>query len=232
VRALVVDSHNAMDTSKDAVVVFRSMLASRGITVRSTQRAATPTTAGVLASTSSPTVASLVSSMLNVSQNDYAEALFRLAAKARGYRTTWAGGRYNALSVMRSSGVPIDGWVSYDGSGLSRRDRAPARTLTGLLRVIDNDATLRDIVFGSSALPIAGRTGTLVSRFTTGPTSCARGIVQAKTGSLSDVTALSGVALGLDGERRYFSVVVNGTPNTSSVRNAVDEIAATATGCS
>ncbi len=231
VRALVVDSHNRTDTSKDAAATFRSMLEARGIDVRSMYRKVTPSTAGVIARTTSPTVASLVSSMLNVSQNDYAEALFRLAAKARGYPTTWTGGRDNARSVMRASGVPITGWVSYDGSGLSRADRVPARTLTGLLRVIDTDPTLRDIVFGPSALPIAGRTGTLGSRFTTSPTSCARGIVQAKTGSLSDVTALSGVAIGLDGERRYFSVLVNGKANTSSTRTAIDRVAATATGC-
>lgn len=231
VRALVVDSHNRTDTSKDAAATFRSMLQARGIDVRSMYRATTPSTAGVIATTRSPTVASLVTSMLNVSQNDYAEALFRLSAKARGYKTTWTGGRYNALSVMRASGAPVTGWVSYDGSGLSRWDKVPARTLTGLLRVIDTDPTLRDVVFGPSALPIAGRTGTLASRFTTAPTSCARGIVQAKTGSLNDVTALSGVAIGLDGQRRYFSVLVNGTPNTSSTRTAIDRVAASATGC-
>ncbi len=231
VRALVVDSHNRTDTSKDAAAIFRSMLQKRGIDVRSMYRAVTPSSAAAIATTRSPTVASLVSSMLNVSQNDYAEALFRLSAKARGYSTTWTGGRYNALSVMRASGAPTSGWVSYDGSGLSRWDKVPARTLTGLLRVIDTDPTLRDIVFGPSALPIAGRTGTLASRFTTAPTSCARNLIQAKTGSLSDVTALSGVAVGLDGERRYFSILVNGTANTSSTRTAIDRLAATATGC-
>jgi len=231
VRALVVDSHNVTDTSKDAATVLAGLLGKRGITVRSVYRATSPATATVIASTSSPTVGQLVAAMLNVSQNDYAEALFRLAAKARGYQTTWTGAHYNAISVLSTAGVPTSGWVSYDGSGLSRSDRLPTVTAAGLVRVMDTDATLRGIVFSSGGLPIAGLTGTLVSRFTTAPTSCARGIIQAKTGSLDDVTALSGVAVGMDGQRRYFSILVNGKANTSATRDAVDRLAATATGC-
>ncbi len=231
VRPLVVDSHNVMDTSMDAAAVFATMLKARGVSARSTARASVPATAGVIGTTSSSTIATLVSQMLNVSQNDYAEILFRLAAGRRGYDTGWTGARANAQALMAASGVPTTGWVVKDGSGLSRDDRLPASTLVGLLRVIDQDPALSGLFFASNALPVAGMTGTLSSRFTTLPTVCARGIVHAKTGSLSDATALAGLAIGVDGERRYFAVVDNYVPNTSSVRAAIDVIAATATGC-
>ena len=231
VRPLVVDSHNVMDTSADAAKAFASMLTALGITVRSNGRATAPSTAAVIASTASDKLQVIVGQMLNVSQNDYAEILFRLAAYGRGLSTGWTGARQNAHEVIAANGIPTTGWVVADGSGLSRSDRVPADMLVRLLRTIDNDPTIAGTFFGSSSLPIAGVSGTLSSRFTSAPTVCARGIVHAKTGSLSDATALAGLAIGLDGRHRYFAVVDNYVPNTSSVRSAIDVIAATSTGC-
>ncbi len=231
VRPLVVDSHNVADTAKDAASAFASMLTAQGITVRSTYRTAAPSSAVVLATTSSDKLQAIVARMLNVSQNDYAEILYRLAAHARGRATSWTGARQNAHEVIAANGIPSAGWVVEDGSGLSRSDRVPADMLVRLLRTIDNDPSVQGTFFGSGSLPVAGVSGTLSSRFRTAPTVCARGIVHAKTGSLSDATALAGLAIGLDGQRRYFAVLDNYTPSTSSVRTAIDVIAATSTGC-
>ncbi len=231
VRALVVDGHHVMDTAADAATAFAGMLAAQGITVRSTYRSTTPASATVLASTVSDKLQVIIGQMLNVSQNDYAEILFRLAAYGRGRSTDWAGARQNAEEVIAANGIPAAGWVVADGSGLSRSDRVPADMLARLLRTIDDDATVSGVFFGSASLPIAGVSGTLSTRFLTAPTGCARGIVHAKTGSLGDATSLAGLAIGLDGRHRYFAVVDNYTPNTSSVRTAIDVIAATSTGC-
>ena len=56
----------------------------------------------------------------------------------------------------------------------------------------------------------------------------------AKTGSLSDTLALSGVANSTDGRMRAFSIVVNDKPSSSSWDAAqfrVDRIATAITGC-
>jgi D-alanyl-D-alanine carboxypeptidase/D-alanyl-D-alanine-endopeptidase (penicillin-binding protein 4) len=85
--------------------------------------------------------------------------------------------------------------------------------------------------------PVAGVSGTLAPsyrRYTSWPTACAAGKVKAKTGSLSGVYALSGVAVARDGRPRVFSFVANGVPATSSgraVRAALDRLAATVVGC-
>ena len=59
-----------------------------------------------LATTTSPTIGSMVQAMLNVSQNDYAESLYRLAAVKRGYRADWAGAKANAVNVLPATASP------------------------------------------------------------------------------------------------------------------------------
>ena len=70
-----------------------------------------------------------------------------------------------------------------------------------------------------AALPVAGRSGTLADRMRTPP---ARGNVQAKTGTTSLASALSGYV-----KRRYvFSVLQNGSPVSSYwARRAQDRFA-------
>jgi D-alanyl-D-alanine carboxypeptidase/D-alanyl-D-alanine-endopeptidase (penicillin-binding protein 4) len=56
-----------------------------------------------------------------------------------------------------------------------------------------------------AALPVAGRTGTLVDRMRGTP---AAGVVLAKTGTTSNASALSGFV----GDRYVFSILQNGWP--------------------
>ena len=65
----------------------------------------------------------------------------------------------------------------------------------------------------------------------TNPTRCAAGLIEAKTGSLSGVIALSGFARGADGNVKLFSFLLNKVPSTLTTRRAVDRLAATITGC-
>lgn len=83
-------------------------------------------------------------------------------------------------------------------------------------------------------LPVAGRTGTLKAsygRFTTAASRCAVGKVHAKTGSLGDVVSLAGWTVGADGRVKTFAFVVNGRSSTLALRQNVDMLAATVTGC-
>ena len=85
----------------------------------------------------------------------------------------------------------------YDGSGLSRRNRISTSTVLGLLQEAAGPGagTLRTLVTG---LPVAGFTGSLTYRFDEGP-ALARGLVRAKTGTLTGVHALAGIAVDRDG---------------------------------
>ena len=231
VRALVVDQVNVMDTSVNAGYVLADQLRSYGLTVNGVARAVVESGSTTVARSTSPSVGSMVQAMLNVSQNDYAEALFRLAALKRGFSGDWAGARANALQVLQRYGVYTNGLVFYDGSGLSRSNRMPVTTALYLVKKMRTQPDVNSVVFASSGMPVAGVSGTLENRFTTAPTSCARSIVRAKTGSLDDVVTLSGISQGADGRERLFSLLVNADTATDSARAAVDALTATSTGC-
>lgn len=90
-----------------------------------------------------------------------------------------------------------------DGSGLDRRDRAAAADVVALLVSMRRQvgyATWRD------ALPVAGRSGTLAGRMRAGS---AVGACQAKTGTLHDVSTLSGYCTTASGRRVVFSLLMN-----------------------
>jgi D-alanyl-D-alanine carboxypeptidase/D-alanyl-D-alanine-endopeptidase (penicillin-binding protein 4) len=118
---------------------------------------------------------------------------------------------------------------------VSRGDRLTARGLVQLLRAAISPAhpELRPL---RGLLPVGGVSGTLsarTGRYTTAPTRCARGKVQAKTGTLHDAVALAGYARGADGLPRIFAVMVapSGRYSQLAVRSSVDLVPTTATGC-
>jgi serine-type D-Ala-D-Ala carboxypeptidase/endopeptidase (penicillin-binding protein 4) len=104
---------------------------------------------------------------------------------------------------LRRRGVPLTGITLADGSGLSAYDRLNAKAATMLLISAYSDAEIGAPFVGS--LAVAGVSGTLVDRMTSGP---AHGNVRAKTGTTDSASALSGYV-----RRRYvFSILMNGSP--------------------
>ena len=234
VRALVVDGHRRLDTSLDAGRVFAELLERQGVQVRAVARRTRPAESTLIAETYGDDLATQVAFMLRTSDNDMAEVLHRMVAVQTGLPATWEGAAQAQVAVLTTLGITITPGSVHDGSGLSRADRlSPAEVVAVLSRAHDPAypqlASLR-----SGALAVAGETGTLgpaYLRYRSGPTSCARGLIEAKTGSLSGVIALSGHAVGADGRVKLFSFLLNQVPSTLTTRRAVDKLAATVTGC-
>ena len=180
-----------------------------------------PAGSRALASTRSTPLSTILGSMLNASQNDYAEILLRVAAVRRGRPATWAGATANAMAVLKAEQIGTYHLVMRDASGLSRSDRMPTATLTSLLFRVSQDPVLSSVILPRTALPVAGQTGTLATRFRTSPYSCAAGRVHAKTGTLADVVALSGYAEGIDGrcDRSPSSSTGSARPSRRSTRS-------------
>ena len=230
VRALVVNRRHANDTSIDAAKVFAAQLKAKGVNVLYVARKTAPSNATLIGSVQGDRLDAIVKEMLLVSDNDHAEALHRLVARKAGYWTTWTRAGWAQRAVLARDGVAITENAMHDGSGLSRSDRL---TTYQLARVVDNflESGQSDLaVLRSGGLPLAGRTGTLEHRFVA-EAACGRGKVWAKTGTLSDAVALAGYARGTDGRLKAFAFLVNGKDVTTSVRNRVDLLAATVTGC-
>jgi D-alanyl-D-alanine carboxypeptidase/D-alanyl-D-alanine-endopeptidase (penicillin-binding protein 4) len=135
------------------------------------------------------------------SDNFFAEILTKdLAMQTGGLGTTATGARL-AAGFARRLGARAR---LADGSGLSRANRAsPYR----VVRLLDAMAERDEFDYWYDSLPVAGRDGTLKDRMRSGP---ARGRCRGKTGTLSNVSALSGYCTARSGELYAFSILMNG----------------------
>ena len=216
------------DPAAEAGREFAEQLAAAGVTVRGEPKElTTPDEASTLAYVESPTVGVLVERMLATSDNDYAEILGRLAAAASGEPASFAGVADRAAQVLDELGVDDSGARFADASGLSRGNRLAPSTLTDLLAVTSTG-------YGSihSGLPVAGATGSLAARFRTSDQRPARGVVRAKTGTLTGVSALAGYASRPDGRLLAFGFVDGSTPGGAlAARAALDRAAAALVTC-
>jgi serine-type D-Ala-D-Ala carboxypeptidase/endopeptidase (penicillin-binding protein 4) len=143
------------------------------------------------------------------SDNFFAEVLLKdLAMQAKGVGTTSAGARV-AAGFARRLGARAR---IVDGSGLSRGNRAsPYRVVRLLTAMYNRDES--EAFFDS--LSIAGRDGTLKDRMRRGR---ARGRCHGKTGTLSNVSALSGYCEALSGDTYAYSILMNGVYPTGARR--------------
>ena len=154
-----------------------------------------------------------------VSQNLHAEMLLReLGFRSRGVGSFEAG-LEEVKSFLLSAGLKPWDFDLTDGSGLSRQDLVTPAGMVQLLRHMWRSPQ-REIY--AQSLPLAGEDGTLDWRFSR---SSARGRIRAKTGTLTNITALSGYATAADGKVLAFSILANNfSAPVSYIRKLVDEI--------
>jgi D-alanyl-D-alanine carboxypeptidase/D-alanyl-D-alanine-endopeptidase (penicillin-binding protein 4) len=211
----------AFDPSSAAADAFAALLGKRGVTVQGSPAAGSGKGGRELAAHTSATVADLVERMLTNSDNDLGEALARQAARATGRPATFAGGAAAVRAELARYGVPLDGAVFTDGSGLSHADRLAPRTLAGVLAAAASAAhpELRPVLTG---LPVAAFTGTLTSRF---HASAGAGLVHAKTGTLTGTNTIAGTVLAPSGRLLAFSFMSQGAPDPAGAQAALDALA-------
>ncbi|MEO7350271.1 MAG: D-alanyl-D-alanine carboxypeptidase/D-alanyl-D-alanine-endopeptidase [Marmoricola sp.] len=220
------------DPAARAAQAFGDALRGRGLKVRPrTTRLQVPEGAADVASVSSAPLGEIVERTLEVSDNMAAEVLARHVGLAERQEGSFRAGAAAVLDVVRRLGVPVTGARLYDGSGLSRQDRFSTDTLAAVLHlaVSPDHPALRQVFTG---LPVAGFTGSLQYRFDKGPRT-ARGRVRAKTGTLTGVHGLAGVADDVGGGRMAFAVVADrvGVTKDLEAQVLIDRIAAALGAC-
>jgi D-alanyl-D-alanine carboxypeptidase/D-alanyl-D-alanine-endopeptidase (penicillin-binding protein 4) len=226
------DDRYVADPSRQAAVEFAAALTADGITVRGTVGpAVSSTTDPELAVVESAPLGEIVERTLAVSDNNAAEVIGHHVGLAVRQDASFAGGAAAVMQVLGQLGVDTTGSTVYDGSGLSRRDRLTPETLLGVLRVAasDDHPELRQVITG---LPVAGFVGSLQWRFDDAP-AAARGRVRAKTGTLTGVSGLAGIATDADGNRMAFVAIADriDVPQTLAARRDLDRIAAALASC-
>jgi serine-type D-Ala-D-Ala carboxypeptidase/endopeptidase (penicillin-binding protein 4) len=212
----------AADPAVQAGVELIRLLEERGVRVDggAVRGPVEATTVGRLARVQSPPMDELLRFMVQQSDNHLADTLFWLVGRVRTGEGSWAGGDRASRQVLDVLGVDHEAAELADGSGLSREDRLTARLLVDLdlaMTAGPHAGTWR------SLLAVAGEQGTLRTRLRGTP---AQGRLLGKTGTLRDVSALSGVIDGDDGRRYHFAVIANDArgADRAVVRTMVDEL--------
>jgi D-alanyl-D-alanine carboxypeptidase/D-alanyl-D-alanine-endopeptidase (penicillin-binding protein 4) len=154
----------------------------------------------------SPPLSEIVRVTNKVSQNLHAELLLRAVAhEKKGFGVTDAG-IWVEQDFLKRVGVADGDVVFTDGSGLSRDDLITPRAMVQLLRYDAAQPWGADYI---ATFPIAGVDGTLETRL---KDTVAASRIEAKTGALDHVRAISGFATTLRGERLIFAIFGNNNP--------------------
>jgi D-alanyl-D-alanine carboxypeptidase/D-alanyl-D-alanine-endopeptidase (penicillin-binding protein 4) len=151
----------------------------------------------------SPPLREILRLLEKPSQNQIAEVLLHTI----GLERTGVGSADSGSAVVTRQlliwGARRDGFVVYDGSGLSRHDLVSPETIVRTLVAIRRDTAFSAFY---DALPIAGVDGTLRTRMVGTP---AAGNMHAKTGTLEFVRSLSGYVTDGTGDPIVFSILDN-----------------------
>ncbi|HEY0785505.1 MAG TPA: D-alanyl-D-alanine carboxypeptidase/D-alanyl-D-alanine-endopeptidase [Acidobacteriaceae bacterium] len=177
----------------------------------------------MLAVHTSPPLSQIVTVTNKVSQNLHAELLLRWVGRAQGDDGSAAEGARVVRAFLLGAGLdPLD-FHFVDGSGLSAEDLITPRAATTLLVYAARQPWGADY---RASLPVGGVDGSLEGRFTDAKM---KGRVQAKTGTLAEVNALSGYLSAASGRQLAFSILSNdyvGEGSRTTLDRAVAAIAA------
>jgi serine-type D-Ala-D-Ala carboxypeptidase/endopeptidase (penicillin-binding protein 4) len=225
-------SRRVEDPSLYAAQVFAAALVAAGIEVVGdpTYGVAGGSGREIAAVTSAP-VREIVQRVLEVSDNEAAEVLaHHIGLEVHG-TGSFTAGVAGTLRTLRTLGVPTKGIEIYDGSGLSRDNRITPDALLDVLRAAATGGPgLHTVIDG---LPVAGFTGSLTDRFDAA-NPVARGLVRAKTGTLTAVGSLAGVVVDQQGHQMVFVLMADRIrkPRETAAEDALDAAAAALASCS
>ena len=188
---------------------IRKLLQLRGVAVTGRVRVGeVPPGAKLVHVAESDSLAEIVWRLNKTSSNFVAEQLLKtMGAEVKGAPGSWAKGVAAAEEFLAEVGVPRGAYVMKNGSGLNDTNRFSARQLVTLLRAMWARFPLQAEYV--SSLPVAGRDGTIRWRM---EGTEAVGRLRAKTGTLENVTSLSGYVETAAHRTLAFAVLVNDYP--------------------
>lgn len=184
-----------------------------------------------LARVESPPMVRVVEFMLGESDNVVAELLARQVALARGQPASFVGAAAAVDTVLAELTLDAGQSALADGSGLSRSNRITPGLLARIL-ALSADPAHPELAGVAAGLPVAAWSGTLRDRYATAPGgSSAAGVVRAKTGTLSRVHSLAGMATTADGRLLAFAIMADDVPVMLDARPRIDRMAAALAAC-
>ncbi len=220
--------------------LFKQRLESKGVIVTGQFRALSriqgfvPPEMIEIAKMESPPLSLIAAKTMKPSQNMYTETLlWTLGEEARKrisvptifpnapppQQDSAAIGIAEVKNFLVSIDVPEDGIIQYDGSGLSRHNLITPAAVVQLYAYMAKQSKFAQA--WRDSLTIGGVDGTLANRF---KGTLAQGNIRGKTGTIDQVSALSGYMTTAGGEQLVVSFVVNGVPLTKYRTGTIDDI--------
>jgi len=232
------------------VELLRGLLIQKGVTITGQNKVINAKDKSILAVPSlsvpieiakndSPPFSVIAAKTMKPSQNTYTETILwtlgeQLGRKQELASNTTANSAKNlrqtpsaelGLKVVREflsqAGISEDSVIQWDGSGLSRHNLITPASAVQLYTYMSKS---RYAGVWRDSLTIGATDGTLRNRF---KGTAASGNVRGKTGTIDQVSSLSGYVTTAAGEKLVFSILVNGVSNVRARQSAIDEIVVT-----
>lgn len=146
----------------------------------------------------SPAVKSILRTMMEKSNNLYAEGMLRLLSPGG----TMAEALKRERTILSDAGFDIDALVAFDGSGLTRNSKLTPRFMADLL---EKSAAAPSGSLYVSLFPKAGVEGTVKRLLCNTPL---QGELALKSGSMNGVQCYAGYKLGPDGSPTHVVVIM------------------------
>jgi D-alanyl-D-alanine carboxypeptidase/D-alanyl-D-alanine-endopeptidase (penicillin-binding protein 4) len=188
------------------ITALKEALEARGLAVAESDSArkdvarATPDTIAVIFS---PPLREILPVFEKPSQNQIGEILLRTLGLERTGAGVPDSGRAVIERQLLEWGIPREGFVVRDGSGLSRYNYLSPEAIVRVLEVMQRDTAFP--VF-YDALPVAGVDGTLANRL---KGTYAEANARGKTGFVAQARSLSGYVTSADGRLLIYSLLCN-----------------------
>ncbi len=196
---------NVIDPVQYAGTTLAWLLKQNGIEFNGKVRSGTASGKKLITDKSKP-LCLILRDLNKFSNNFTAEMVLKtLAAENAGVPGTTENGAAILKSFLQKNGANPQEFEIHNGSGLSRDNKISARTFNqALLTAYKNNRIRSDFM---ASLAIAGTDGTLKNRLKS-PNLI--GNVKAKTGTLNDVSSLSGYLETSSGKMLAFTIIANG----------------------
>lgn len=166
----------------------------------------TPKDAEIIAHYYSPNLVKLVTYMLRESDNLYANSLTKKLGYSLTGKGTYKEGAFAMKKILSEhTHLDVSKMEISDGSGETRYNLVTAEQMTTLLNDLYHDQTMQSIFF--KALPQAGVSGSLKERM---KKTMLEKKVYAKTGTMHDISSLSGFLVTPNAKTYVFSIIING----------------------
>ena len=153
------------------------------------------------------------------SDNQISDGLFKAVGRARSGIGSFESGEQALRQVLEHYDIDHSSAKFADGSGLSRDDRLTPRLLVELEQAM---YTTEYANLWPSLMAVTGEPGTLQNRLVN---TIAEGRFAGKTGTLRDVSALTGTVSGRNGQRYHLAVISNDPGDSRWIsRTMADEL--------